>query len=718
MTSNNLWRIKLVQILLGAAIVIALVLVRGTRAANESVHLTTDWSDHHLIFSAPHNFEEHTRLLSNPRYLQQLVRHNTERRDEGDGIWSRRWQDHPGDLHGDWSINMGGGATVGTGNYPAKFSFDATTVQCGDDPSPDFVVYNTSLAGSNTAIAAFDTGTFTGEPTAGQTITITNPNTGTAMVLTASSAVGSHTGSANSGTGTFQTSSNTTTQAANLMTSINIANNGSFVGVTASSNGAVLTVMATTAGTTGNSVTASETATGFTWTSNNFFGGALGQASIGAFDNLYSGCSGSMSRPSTYWAYNTGGTDVTSSVLSLDGTQVAFVQTVGTTANLVVLKWAASTTETFVNPMALTNQSSAGAYQSCPAPCMYSIPFSGGANDTNSSVFYDYASDTIYVGDNSGLLHKFTGIFSGSPSEVTATWPVALGTTVLTSPVYDSATGKVYVADGLPTIGGGRLWAVTSATGAKIESAQLSFGVGFISSPLVDSTNAAIYLFSADSPPGCPGSTTHNIAIEISERFIAGGAANGSSEISATVATCSTTVGVQSGYFDNLYLSGGAGNIYVCGNMSTTTAPTLYQVALTSAGLITGSPAVASAGPVLAAVGNQCGPVTEVYNPGIATDWIFTSVQGGAVTGGVINCPAAAGCIMSFNVTAGTVPTATVGHAAAAGGASGVIIDNTVGPATLAGASQLYFTPLTNQTCTTSGVTGGCAIQASQAAIN
>ena len=49
MTSNNLWRIKLVQILLGAAIVIALVLVRGTRAANESVHLTTDWSDHHPV---------------------------------------------------------------------------------------------------------------------------------------------------------------------------------------------------------------------------------------------------------------------------------------------------------------------------------------------------------------------------------------------------------------------------------------------------------------------------------------------------------------------------------------------------------------------------------------------------------------------------------------------------------------------------------------------
>jgi hypothetical protein len=48
-----------------------------------------------------------------------------------------------------------------------------------------------------------------------------------------------------------------------------------------------------------------------------------------------------------------------------------------------------------------------------------------------------------------------------------------------------------------------------------------------------------------------------------------------------------------------------------------------------------------------------------------------------------------------------------------AGGTSGLIIDNTVG--TLAGASQVYFSTLSNQTCATSGGTGGCAVQASQA---
>ena len=52
--------------------------------------------------------------------------------------------------------------------------------------------------------------------------------------------------------------------------------------------------------------------------------GTSTQASVVACENLYSGCGGNV--PSTYWAYNTGGSVVTSVALSLDGSQVAFVQ--------------------------------------------------------------------------------------------------------------------------------------------------------------------------------------------------------------------------------------------------------------------------------------------------------------------------------------------------------------------------------------------------------
>jgi hypothetical protein len=55
---------------------------------------------------------------------------------------------------------------------------------------------------------------------------------------------------------------------------------------------------------------------------------------------------------------------------------------------------------------------------------------------------------------------------------------------------------------------------------------------------------------------------------------------------------------------------------------------------------------------------------------------------------------------------------------AAAGGTSGIIIDNTVPTGTIAGASEVYFSTQSNQpTCGTSA-TVGCAVQASQAALN
>ena len=62
----------------------------------------------------------------------------------------------------------------------------------------------------------------------------------------------------------------------------------------------------------------------------------------------------------------------------------------------------------------------------CTAPCYYTITLNGSPNDTNSSPFYTYTStvsDTLYVGDDSGKLHKFTPVFNGAPTEVTTTVP-------------------------------------------------------------------------------------------------------------------------------------------------------------------------------------------------------------------------------------------------------------------------------------------------------
>jgi len=53
----------------------------------------------------------------------------------------------------------------------------------------------------------------------------------------------------------------------------------------------------------------------------------------------------------------------------------------------------------------------------------------------------------------------------------------------------------------------------------------------------------------------------------------------------------------------------------------------------------------------------------------------------------------------------------------AAGGTSGIIIDNIVGSGTQVGASQVYFSTLGDQICGSSVTAGGCAVQASQPAL-
>jgi len=164
-------QIRLAQGLLGAALVIGLVLVSGTNAENDPVHTTTDWSHRHLIFSTPKALFDRIQFSSNHRYVQQWVRRYAEKKVDRDDREAWRWRRaEPESMKGDWSTDTGAGARVGQGKYPAKFSFDASTSNCGNvvaPAQPDFVVYNTSLEGNNTLVAATASGTFTAATSGG-----------------------------------------------------------------------------------------------------------------------------------------------------------------------------------------------------------------------------------------------------------------------------------------------------------------------------------------------------------------------------------------------------------------------------------------------------------------------------------------------------------------------------------------------------------------------
>ena len=193
-------------------------------------------------------------------------------------------------------------------------------------------------------------------------------------------------------------------------------------------------------------------------------GGVIG--TILAYNELYgtpgpsgTGCgsgAGGAAVPTVYWAYNTsfpqgsttgdGSSVKTSPVLSLLGDQVAFIQvSSNNVASLVILKWSSNSSVVALNTA--TNNVPPANYHACVAPCMTSILLRGGSDDTWSAPFYDYDNDVIYVGDDTGELHKIAGVFLSTPTEVTSGYPVVVGTAGLASPVYDPTSGLVFFGD-------------------------------------------------------------------------------------------------------------------------------------------------------------------------------------------------------------------------------------------------------------------------------
>ena len=376
--------------------------------------------------------------------------------------------------------------------------------------------------------------------------------------------------------------------------------------------------------------------------------GSGSQASIVAYDNLYSGCpTGLVPVPNFYWSYNTGGQILTSPVLSLDGKQVAFVQTSGIAASLVILKWHKGD-GTGGTPMTLTPLT-ALLWPGCTAPCMYEVPLTtdvgGLLNDTTSSAYEDYGNDVAWVGGNLGWLHKITGVFTGLPTEVVnGTFPLHVHPgTDLSSPVYDGATNSVFVSDS-----GGLLSRVDATSGAFVQSAQLEFsGRTTMGGPIVDSAAGLVYAFATDDGSGL---CTNGGAVNCTGVFqFATNFAAASKGIEAVVGTNGSGFpnplfmgGFDSAYFDST-IATPTGSLYVCGN--TGSNATLYQIPITNGVMSTTSNVVtplATAGSTAA-----CSGVIDVPNPNnppVPSERLFVSVQNDAVSTPCLS----GGCILSF----------------------------------------------------------------------
>jgi hypothetical protein len=601
--------------------------------------LPEDWTHHHVIFSDPGTFEhalrngkqdEWSRVKNDPRYLIQQWKNAARPR-----LGHNRKV-----LKTDWSMDMGSGAKVSAGQYPAKYSFSVDTASCSD-----WITYPTGIAGVSS-----------------------------------------------------------------------------------------------------------------------------GQANIVGYSNLYdTTCVTPV--PSVAWAYFSGtGSALSSPTISLDGTKLAYVENPASGAAVLrILAWhagqgtptaAATPNKVYVNTTAGAVGNTAWNTTNCPAAdsCLISVAFNDGDQDKISAPFYLYdGSDTLYVGDASGKLHKFTGVFNGTPGEVTTGgWPIAVSANVLTSPVYDGGTsGNIFVADS-----GGFLYSYKASTAAhQMTSSKLTYAsgtVGIVDAPIVDSTTEQVYVFVGDDANtstsiGCDNASGCSGVFQ----FAAG---NTTVPTSGTVCAATSTTawptgsncgeeslfGVGStaipndydGAFDHIYQvgTGTTGNIWTCSEhtpVTGTAGPRLsYTTLQTNGGIVPAGDVLGIAGTAISnltnAAGAGCSPVTEVWgSAGGTDDYIFMSVTAsGSLTTTDSGASCTGACVYNFVVATGgsattagtlTVPTTAEAGIASTGGSSGIIIDNLL---SAAGESQIYYTPLSNMSCGGNGSsgsgTGGCAVQTSQ----
>jgi hypothetical protein len=653
-------------------------------------------------------------------------------------------------LHKDWSETLAAtsgtagasGGTTGLGEFPATFT---TGTSC-----TDFAIYNNGLAGLSsqaniiaynnlystcdsgvpTTYWAYNTGTLGGtSATISNSVVLSEDGTQVAFAqfvpyATAASGTATATttipasGSTMTFGGTTYTWTTSTTPALNQMSTSGIT----LVAAIAETLNAVLT------GSRANCPSSNTTCINASQTAN---------SSVTATYSVYTVTVTASCGPGTCGnsvVFTDSGTNAEMTLSPTSGTLSGGSGTAGVGgAQLVVMQWAPGGTLT--SPTTLTSNSS---YPNCTAPCMIAVPFSGTPTDTYSSPFVAYNStngtasgpSTIYVGDDAGNLHQFTNIFgTGTPSEVTTGgWPVALNANAsLGSPVYDAGSGLVFVGDYAPFPSSsncqlfatpnlcGYLYSVNSS-GTVVKSAQLDYNVGILDSPIVDSTTGMVYAFVGDD--GSANCTANGFAGPCAGVYqFPTGFGGGAAGTEAAVGTGYEFL--MSGTFDNAYFTSSSpptGNLYVVGN----TGPannTLYQIPISS-----GTMGTPNAGPVVAtnytagyySAGLQ---VSEFYNTSAGNhDYLFLSVLGFGQNNVNIACPGQTviiGCVMGFDVTSGTVSSGMVstGVLPEVGGTSGIVVDNGA-----AGASNIYFSTLLNQSCTTSGGTNGCAVQTTQAA--
>jgi hypothetical protein len=680
---------------LSALVILGWVLT-GHAAPPVQEGLPTDWSHRHVIFSQPSTYEQVNRITSDPRYWQQWYRDNVPRALPVEEEGSPNAILDPAST-GDWSENLGTGASIGAGNFPAKYGFQITTASCSD-----YVVFSTGLAGSSTQATV---------------VGFKNLYSGCGGIVP-----------------TVAWAYNTGGQ---ILTSPVISTTGgdqvAFV-QTASSQGTLVLLKWGSGGTVGAPVTPTT-------------------VSNAAYRTCTSPC---MTTILLKNGLGVAVDDTTSSVFPDYSHDIIWVGGASGWLHQITGVFRGSPAE--VNTGGFPVQLSAtAAFLSSPA--------------------HDQTSGLVFVGDSNGFLYRVT---TGNPPVVTKSGQLDHGTGLVTGPIVDSTAEKVYVfssSDGSAACLGGvpcsavyllpALFA-TGATGGKavvgvsrVAPAPNPMYEGGVDSTYRASVNATGNLYVCGNTAGAPTIYQIPITAGVMGTVLTGGPLSGSTTKCSPVTDVpnpNATGGVNEWIFASAQTNGLGNNCAGSGCMMNFMVQPwlpLHAYALGQQILDTNLHVQV----VRVAGTSKAGahPAWNAATDGSTTDggvrWTNQGPHAANHPAWIASHAYAAGFLIldsNNNVewvqTAGTSRTAAQGHpvwsttingattdntvrwrnlgpvatqsVVTAGGASGIIIDNTVGSGTMAGSSQIYFSTLGNQTCTTSGGTGGCAVQASQSGLN
>jgi hypothetical protein len=408
--------------------------------------------------------------------------------------------------------------------------------------------------------------------------------------------------------------------------------------------------------------------------------GSATQANVVGLTSLYNTPTGNGLCPGTaptlMFAYNIGPGKINSYIaLSLDGTKVAFNENNGASSYFHILKWASG-----------VGNGTSAALPATPgtlnAAVDVKLPLTGGVS---TAPFVDYAADVAYVTTADSVVHKFTGVFLGTPKELTTVgtgWPASPTVTGLSTPVFDSVTRHVFFVDSST---GGIDYVDDSVVPAVVQSNKFLFAPGLtVAAPvIIDSGSQKVYAFSSNTNGAAAVAAQADTNLSLASQVI--------------VSVGAPTANLQPlmGDFNDAYYSGTSASalLYVAGNDgSANQVPALYAIGFDSQFKMN---ATYSNGPIALArnvAGINASPVTAFFNTTLNKQFLFVGVSGSCST------TIAGGCIRSLDVTNNAFPTpANVNNVvfAAAGGTTMISVDNT---SASAGASSVYYMTLTGKT--------------------